>query len=280
MRRSRGRRAGPGFASPTRRSPCSATRAAPTVDVAASLDAARTPYAVVATTASAASSTSWTRGSGLPGWRRRGAGAARRAHPRDALAVSAAVPTIAFSGVTDVQQEAWDLVEGLAPAYGDDWWYSSLLAFVRQDQGRYDEAGGWPRRRWRRARGRSCGACADPRVLRDRCARCGPAVAGPVDRHLRRAGQHRAHFSWHAALHELSTGDLEAVRRRYARSSRRRTSPAYARLVDSASLLWRCRVTDSWAGRPAGRRRARATLAPSSSSGRRRRSPRCTRRSR
>ena len=62
------------------------------------------------------------------------------AHPRDALAVSAAVPTIAFSGVTDVQQEAWTLVEGLAPAYGDDWWYSGLLAFVRQDQGRYDEA--------------------------------------------------------------------------------------------------------------------------------------------
>ena len=23
------------------------------------------------------------------------------------------------------------------------------------------------------------------------------------------------HFSWHAALHELSTGDLDAVRRRY-----------------------------------------------------------------
>ena len=58
-----------------------------------------------------------------------------------ALAVSAAVPTIAFSGVTDVQQEAWDLVEGLAPAYGDHWWYISLLAFTRQDQGRFEEAG-------------------------------------------------------------------------------------------------------------------------------------------
>ena len=62
-------------------------------------------------------------------------------HPRDVLAVSAAVPTIAFSGVTDVQQEAWELVEGLAPAYGDHWWYISLLAFTRQDQSRFDEAG-------------------------------------------------------------------------------------------------------------------------------------------
>jgi carbamoylphosphate synthase small subunit len=62
-------------------------------------------------------------------------------YPRDVLAVSAAVSTIAFSGVTDVQQEAWDLVEDLAPAYAGHWWYLSLLAFVRQDQARYDEAG-------------------------------------------------------------------------------------------------------------------------------------------
>ena len=40
-----------------------------------------------------------------------------------------------------MQQEAWDLVEGLAPAYGDHWWYISLLAFTRQDQSRFDEAG-------------------------------------------------------------------------------------------------------------------------------------------
>src|SRR3954464_2500100 len=62
-------------------------------------------------------------------------------HPRDVLAVSAAVPTIAFSGVTDLQQEAWELVGGLAPAYGDHWWYISLLAFTRQDQSRFDDAG-------------------------------------------------------------------------------------------------------------------------------------------
>lgn len=62
------------------------------------------------------------------------------AYPRDVLAVSAAVPTIAFSGVTDLQQEAWALVEGLAPAYGDHWWYISLLAFTRQEQSRFEEA--------------------------------------------------------------------------------------------------------------------------------------------
>ena len=44
------------------------------------------------------------------------------------------------SGVIDVQQDVWALVENLAPAYGDHWWFISLLAFVRQDQSRFDEA--------------------------------------------------------------------------------------------------------------------------------------------
>jgi hypothetical protein len=50
----------------------------------------------------------------------RGEGAAitahLRAHPRDALMLGVAVPTIAFAGVTDVREEAWALVESLAPA--------------------------------------------------------------------------------------------------------------------------------------------------------------------
>ncbi|HET9944147.1 MAG TPA: FAD/NAD(P)-binding protein, partial [Actinomycetes bacterium] len=170
-------------------------------------------------------------------------------HPLDVLAVSAAVPTIAFSGVTDIQQEAWELVEGLRPAYGKHWWYTSLLSFVRQDQGRYDEAG----------------------VLADRVLAVEPASGHAV--HARthvhyetgdhaaglrwldgwitscgRQATHRAHFSWHAALHELSTGDVDAVRRRYADQLAPPSVTGVRGLVDSASLLWRCQVTGSWSG--------------------------------
>src|SRR3954452_2553513 len=63
-----------------------------------------------------------------------------RRHPTDALLLSVAVPTIAFAGVTTVPQDAWEIVERSAPAYGDDWWFTGLLAFVRQEQGRFDEA--------------------------------------------------------------------------------------------------------------------------------------------
>jgi hypothetical protein len=165
-------------------------------------------------------------------------------HPRDVLAVSAAVPTIAFSGVTDIQQEAWELVEGLAPAYGDHWWYISLLAFTRQDQSRFDEAG----------------------LLAESALSCEPTSGHAVHAQTHvlyetgkhdtgrawldhwvtesgRAASHRAHFSWHAALHELALGDTEAVRQRYYSQLAPPTVTGVRALVDSASLLWRWTVT-------------------------------------
>jgi len=165
-------------------------------------------------------------------------------HPRDVLAVSAAVPTIAFSGVTDVQREAWELVESLAPAYVDHWWYISLLSFVRQDQGRYDEAA----------------------LLAESALSCEPSSGHAVHalthvlyetgqhEHGRvwldhwvaqsgRSASHRAHFSWHAALHELALNDTEAVRRRYYSQLAPPTVTGVRALVDSSSLLWRWQVT-------------------------------------
>jgi uncharacterized NAD(P)/FAD-binding protein YdhS len=167
-------------------------------------------------------------------------------HPRDVLAVSAAVPTIAFSGVTDIQQEAWELVEGLAPAYGDHWWYISLLAFTRQDQSRFDDAG----------------------LLAESALECEPSSGHAVHaqthvmyetgRHEAgrawldnwvtesgRAASHRAHFSWHAALHELAIGDTEAVRQRYYTQLAPPVVTGVRALIDSASLLWRWMVTTS-----------------------------------
>ncbi len=178
--------------------------------------------------------------------RRSGASALKThiaSYPRDVLAVSAAVPTIAFSGVTDLQQEAWELVEGLAPAYGDHWWYISLLAFTRQDQSRFDEAG----------------------FLAESALACEPSSGHAVHAQthvMYETGQHeegrnwldhwitetgrsagyRAHFAWHAALHELALGDVEAVRRRYQQRLAPPAVTGVRALIDSASLLWRWRL--------------------------------------
>jgi tetratricopeptide (TPR) repeat protein len=154
------------------------------------------------------------------------------------------VPTIAFSGVTDLQQEAWELVEGLAPAYGDHWWYISLLAFTRQDQSRFEEAG----------------------FLAESALACEPASGHAVHAQthvMYETGQHeegriwldhwitetgrsagyRAHFAWHAALHELALGDVDAVRRRYQARLAPPAVTGVRALIDSASLLWRWRLS-------------------------------------
>jgi uncharacterized NAD(P)/FAD-binding protein YdhS len=170
-------------------------------------------------------------------------------HPLDALAVNVAVPTISFGGITS-DRETWSLVEGLERAYGDDWWYLSQLAFVRQEQDRWVEAESLATRALA-AEPSSCHAVhARTHVFYE----TGEHQAGLDwlnDWHGRwgAASDGRVHFTWHAALHELMLGDDAAVRRRYDRDL---APPAVAgprALVDSASLLWRCEMTRQWDGR-------------------------------
>jgi pentatricopeptide repeat protein len=165
-------------------------------------------------------------------------------YPRDAVLLSTAVPTIAFAGVTEVPQEAWDIVERAAPAYGDDWWFTGLLAFVRQEQLRFDEA-----------MDLSCRSLAEvPDAGHSAHARAhahyetGDHVAGLawMDDWVRGAGAQTdslSHFSWHAALHELSLGDLDAVRRRYDEQLLPERGLGCRALVDSGSLLFRWALT-------------------------------------
>ena len=165
-------------------------------------------------------------------------------HPRDVLAVSAAVPTIAFSGVTDIQQEAWDLVDGLAPAYGDHWWYISLLAFTRQDQGRFDEAGLLAESALFCEPSSGHAVHAQTHVMYETGKHEGGRVW--LDHWVAESGRsasHRAHFSWHAALHDLALGDTEAVRQRYYSQLAPPAVTGVRSLIDSASLLWRWRIT-------------------------------------
>ncbi|GAA5117461.1 hypothetical protein GCM10023339_28340 [Alloalcanivorax gelatiniphagus] len=169
-----------------------------------------------------------------------------RLFPRDALAVSVAVPTVAFGGLTSGTQTA-DLVESLGRAYGDDWWYAGQLAFVRQDQERWAEAEDLS----------SYALSVEPASGHAVHARAhvfyetGDHAAGLawLDEWIRTRGpeaNHRSHFSWHAALHELMQDDVEAVRRRFARELDPSVVSGSRVVVDSGALLWRGRVTGAW----------------------------------
>ena len=165
-------------------------------------------------------------------------------YPRDAVLLSTAVPTIAFAGVTEVPEEAWAIVERAIPAYGDDWWFTGLLAFIRQEQLRFDEA-----------MELSCRSLAvEPGAGHSAHARAhahyetGDHEAGLawMDGWVTGDGaaiESLSHFSWHAALHELSLGDLDAVRRRYDGQLRPEYGLGCRALVDSGSLLFRWALT-------------------------------------
>lgn len=171
-----------------------------------------------------------------------------RSYPEDALAVSIAVPTIAFGGATELPAESWALVEGLEPAYGADWWYLGMLAFIRQEQGRYAEADELARRALaiEPAAGHAVHALAH--VYHE----TGDFEAGLVwlDDWIDSCGSlasHRAHFSWHAGLYELSLGDDAAVAARYRAQLAPPVVDGVRALVDSASLLWRGHLLHAWA---------------------------------
>ncbi len=173
------------------------------------------------------------------------------AYPKDALLLSVAMPTIAFAGVTDVPEQAWRIVENAAPAYGDDPWITGLMAFVRQEQRRYDEA-----------MELSCRSlAAEPSGGHAAHARAhahyetGDHAAGLawMDDWILGAGAQTdslTHFSWHAALHELTVGDLDAVRRRYESQLQPRQAVGCRALVDSGSLLFRWALTPGAADVP------------------------------
>ncbi len=164
-------------------------------------------------------------------------------YPEDALAVSLAVPTIAFGGATEIPSEAWALVEGLAPAYRGDWWYLGMLAFIRQEQDRFAEAGELAARALALEPAAGHAVHAKAHVHYE----TGDHRAGLawLDRWIATCGaraSHRAHFSWHAALHELALGDDAAVAARYAAQLAPPAVTGVRALVDSASLLWRARA--------------------------------------
>ncbi|WP_433221142.1 FAD/NAD(P)-binding protein [Dactylosporangium sp. CS-047395] len=163
--------------------------------------------------------------------------------PRDALVVNACVPTIAFGGATQVPQHAWAIVERLAPVYGEDWWYLGLLAFVRQEQHRWTQSAELAER----------ALAADP---------AGGHAAHARSHVYYETGEHHtgltwltawidgpgrtafqgAHFSWHAALHELALQRWTDVSARLHGQLAPPSVGGVRALVDSASLLWRCRV--------------------------------------
>jgi tetratricopeptide (TPR) repeat protein len=171
-------------------------------------------------------------------------------YPLDAFILSQACGVyglIGFSGRLERNDEQLALLEPLAPAYGDDWWFLSQIAFAYNELFRHREA-----------------LTATERSL-EGYARNGHASHTMAHIHyetgdaeggadfLREwlvgydaANQLYVHNHWHLALFELASGNVERAIDLYDRVIRPEvsTAPALGTIADSASLLWRCALTE------------------------------------
>jgi tetratricopeptide (TPR) repeat protein len=179
-----------------------------------------------------------------------------KAFPDDLFGAYFRFSSLVVSGVPGNRERAMALVESDADHLGGDWRFDSLLAMVREEQRRYDEAR----------------ALAD-RTLADQ-PDCAPAAH--VITHVNyETGEHAAgitwldewsrdrtplfyqtHFPWHNALHALALGDIEAALTRF------NDQIGPAAVIDAGSLLWRCRLASAEVYDASAAAAAAAAVAP------------------
>jgi tetratricopeptide (TPR) repeat protein len=169
--------------------------------------------------------------------------------PRDAMVLAPATGVfglIGFSGRSGREPELYELLAGLAPHYGADWWFDMTLAFAACETGRLDQA----------------------RSLIERSLAANPR--NPHGAHIKahvhyELGEHRAaldfledwlpayprqglmhcHLSWHVALAALALGDRERAWRAYREGvhpAGGAWGPPLNVATDSPSFLWRAEL--------------------------------------
>jgi len=143
--------------------------------------------------------------------------AATREHvalfPRDAMVLAPATGVfglVGFSGRQQREEELLELLRGLAPHYGTDWWFLGVLAFAACECGRLDEAwdlieqslGGNPRNaHGAHIRVHVLYEKGEPERASDYLGDWMPGFA--------KEGLLHCHLSWHVVLLALELGNLE-----------------------------------------------------------------------
>jgi len=167
-------------------------------------------------------------------------------YPRDALPLSLALGVfglLGFSGRCDHHEAQLELLEELAPHWGEDWWFLGYLGWAYIETG---EVAAGTRLVERSLAGNPRNAhAAHQRVHGFFEAGDATGGAGFIEDWLKgyeRAGHLHCHLSWHWALFELACGNAEHARAIYLDSIRPSVAQAVPMLVlaGSASFLRLC----------------------------------------
>jgi hypothetical protein len=178
--------------------------------------------------------------------------------PRDAVVLGTTAFTnglIGSSGRAGQKRTLLDLLDGLAPSYGDDWWFTAHHGMALSENGQRDAArpkidrslSQNPNNPWAaHARAHLCYEEGDPDAAR--------AFLASWLTTYPRNGSLYSHLNWHLALGHLEAGDAEAGYRLFREvfSPDVHSGPPRGKVTDPVSFLWRWelaghpRDVDAW----------------------------------
>ena len=168
--------------------------------------------------------------------------------PRDAMVLSpntSVFGLIGFSGRTGREIEQVELLDWLAPHYGDDWWFTCQHAFALDETGQRDPARVKIERSMAQNPRNAHGAHIRAHVYYE------DGEQAASNRYLKswaatypRDGQLHCHISWHLALTELEAGNTAEAFRIYtdAIAPDACWGPPLNALTDAVAFLWRAEL--------------------------------------
>ena len=171
-----------------------------------------------------------------------------QAHPRDAMVLAPCTSTlglIGLSGRVGRETELLALLDGLASAYGDDWWFGGMHAFAQVETGDLARGLATIERSLARNPRNAHGAHIRGHVYYESGDRVsGLKFLSDWWRAYSKKGQMHCHLSWHLALWELELGNTGSAWEIYRAHLHPGASwgPPLNALSDCASFLFRAEM--------------------------------------
>jgi tetratricopeptide (TPR) repeat protein len=162
--------------------------------------------------------------------------------PRDAVLVNQASSSIALAGRSDREEHRIEFLERLAPAYGDDWWFQSALAFTYHEVDRFEESRRLSERSLQQHPGNASAAHNLAHIAFETLDI--DAGASFLDEWMTgydRSAHFHCHLAWHQAMFALHEGRYAQALEIFERDILRSVNPRSA-MTDGTALLWRVRL--------------------------------------
>lgn len=171
-----------------------------------------------------------------------------RQWPRDAMVLAPATSVFGlfgFSGDPDHEEKLYQLMESLAPAYGQDWWFETVYGFAACETGRLDQAWTLIERSLAQQPLHAHAAHFRVHVMYERgeVAESLAFLESWMPMLPKRSLVH-CHLSWHVALAALAAGQSERAWQAYGDAVHPGGAwgPPLNVVTDAASFLWRAEL--------------------------------------